>query len=170
MGCDPTKRVSTPKPSSASRTYPPNSSSPTAVTTALRVPEACGRDGDVGRAAADRLRERLYLGQRHAELLGVEVDADPPDRQQLRARLMRCTTPLELVGERFELGTSRHLPDELLAGDLALRVVADHAAAVEQHEVVTDRVGVVRVVRDEDNAHARARPLARCSGGRLPPA
>ena len=38
--------------------------------------------------------------------------------------------------------------------DLALRVVADHPAAVEEHEAVADREGVVRVVGDEDHADA----------------
>ena len=64
------------------------------------------------------------------------------------------TTPSSSWVSCIELGTARHLADELLAGDVALRVVADHAAAVEEHEVVADRVGVMRVVRDEDHADA----------------
>src|SRR5206468_9113066 len=49
-------------------------------------PETRGSDGDVRRAAADRLRKRLHPGERHAELLGVQIDAHAPDRQQLELR------------------------------------------------------------------------------------
>ena len=48
------------------------------------VAKARGGDRDVRRAAADRLREargRVPVG---ADLIAVQVDADPPDRQQLK--------------------------------------------------------------------------------------
>ena len=62
------------------------------------------------------------------------------------------------MGQRLELGTTRHGLDQLLAGDrLALELVG-HPAAVEQVEAVADHVRVVRVVGDE---HDRDPALAR---------
>ena len=43
------------------------------------------RDGDVGRAAAERLRERLHVGEPDADLLRVEVHPHPPHRDQVEA-------------------------------------------------------------------------------------
>src|SRR5512140_1721783 len=61
---------------------------------------------------------------------------------------------LELVAELLELAAAGHQPGQFLQGDLLLLVVADAAAAVEQQETVTHRVGVVRVVGDEDDPQA----------------
>ena len=60
----------------------------------------------------------------------------------------------ELVLELRQLATARHQADELLAVDLGLREVAEALAAVQDHEAVADRVGVVRVVGDEDDGDA----------------
>ena len=46
-----------------------------------------GADRDVGRGAAQGLRERRDVLERHARLLGVEVDPDPADGQQLEHQL-----------------------------------------------------------------------------------
>src|SRR5690606_21876192 len=47
------------------------------------VAEACRGDRDVRRRPPDRLAERADVAHRHAELLGVQVDRDPADRQQV---------------------------------------------------------------------------------------
>ena len=64
---------------------------------------AGGGDGDVGRAAAEVLAERLDLAQRDARLQRVDVDADPAHRQDVEhvahhpafarshSRLARCS-------------------------------------------------------------------------------
>jgi hypothetical protein len=46
--------------------------------------EPCRRDRDVGRAAAEHLPEGSDLRERDADLLGIEVDRHPADRQNLR--------------------------------------------------------------------------------------
>src|SRR5919201_5988836 len=61
---------------------------------------------------------------------------------------------LELVLELGELGAAGHQADELLLVDLALGVRPEGLAAVQDHEAVAGGVGVVRVVRDEDDAGA----------------
>ena len=58
---------------------------------------------------------------------------------------------LEFVLERLELGTAGHQPGELVDGDLVLGERAHRLAAVEDQEPVADRVGVARVVGDEDH-------------------
>ena len=68
---------------SAPRTYSPNGSSPTAVTTRRATAEPRRGDGDVRRAAADRLRERLDAGEADTLLAGVEIDADAPDGDEI---------------------------------------------------------------------------------------
>ncbi len=50
------------------------------------VTEARGGNGHVRRAAAERLRERLDLRERNADLLGVEIDADATDGDQFEVR------------------------------------------------------------------------------------
>ena len=47
------------------------------------MPEPGCRDGDVGRRSADRLDEALVVEPAGAGSVGVEVDADPADRQQV---------------------------------------------------------------------------------------
>ncbi len=47
--------------------------------------EPGARDGDVRGGAADRLRERAHVGDR-AGLLGVDVDPDPPHRDEVEGR------------------------------------------------------------------------------------
>src|SRR5689334_17654010 len=61
---------------------------------------------------------------------------------------------LEFVAEFFQFGAAGHQGGEFVAGDLALGVVAEAAAAFGEQEPVADRVGVVRVVGDEDDAEA----------------
>ena len=60
----------------------------------------------------------------------------------------------QLVGQLLQLGAAGHQAGELVPGDLVLLVVADGRAAVQQQEPVAHRVGVVRVVGDEDDAQA----------------
>src|SRR5260370_5328592 len=61
---------------------------------------------------------------------------------------------LQFVGELFEVMPAGHRLYEFFAADTGPGVVADRSAAVEDDEPVTDRVGVVGVVRDEDDAGA----------------
>src|SRR3954451_4512809 len=61
---------------------------------------------------------------------------------------------LELLLELGQLAASGHQPDELFAVDLRLLVHAETLAAVQDHEPVAHRIGVMRVVRDEDDGHA----------------
>jgi hypothetical protein len=46
-------------------------------------PQPGGRDGDVGRAATEHLPERGDVPQRGVALLGVQVDADAADGDQV---------------------------------------------------------------------------------------
>ena len=62
--------------------------------------------------------------------------------------------PRQLMAERLELGATGHHLHQLLQGHLGLGEVAHAASATQQHEPVTHRVGVVRVVGDEDDAEA----------------
>src|SRR6476619_6713125 len=61
---------------------------------------------------------------------------------------------LQLVGELGELVTTGHLPRELVEAHIAALLVEHCLAELEDDEVVADEVGVVRVVRDEDDAEA----------------
>ena len=56
-------------------------------------PEARAGDRDIRGAAAERLRERADLGQGHADLLWIEVNADPSHRDDLGARHSSSRTP-----------------------------------------------------------------------------
>ena len=67
---------------------------------------------------------------------------------------------LQLVAELFQLLAAGHHRHDLFAADLALGEGAVGAAPVEQREAVADRVGVVDVVGDEDDAET-ARPRLR---------
>src|SRR5919107_925938 len=69
------------------------------------------------------------------------------------ARLLFQLLP-ELVRQLVELGATGHHLDELVAADLTALPCALELAAVEDHEVIADRVRVMRVVADEDHAHA----------------
>ena len=70
------------------------------------------------------------------------------------ARPASTRPPLELVREVLELGAARHHLHQLVERELLLGEVAEHLPSPEDHEVVADRIGVVRVVRDEDDADA----------------
>ena len=59
---------------------------------------------------------------------------------------------LQLVAQRLELGAAGHHPDQLVERHLGPREVTHAASTTQQHEPVAHRVGVVRVVRDEDDA------------------
>src|SRR4051794_5316743 len=59
----------------------------------------------------------------------------------------------ELVLQLDELAPARHQPRQLLEVDLRLLVRPEARAAVQDHEPVPHRIGVVRVVRDEDDGH-----------------
>ena len=78
-----TQRSSTPKPRSASCRNSPNGSSPVRVIDRADAAVARGGDGHVGRAAAQVLAERLDLAQRDADLLRIDVDADPAHRDDV---------------------------------------------------------------------------------------
>src|SRR3954454_1187309 len=78
-----------------------------------------------------------------------------PAKRARRARLRRSSQlALQLMLERVELGAAGHLLDELVARDLALAPVAHQPLAIEDHEAIADRIGVMRVVGDEDHAAA----------------
>ena len=52
---------------------------------------ARGGDGHVGRAAAEELAERGHLAQRDADLLRIDVDADPAHRDDVEAHHPACS-------------------------------------------------------------------------------
>ena len=58
------------------------------------------------------------------------------------------------MGQLGELVAARHLAGELVEGDLGALLVEHRLAQLEDHEVVTHQVGVVRVVRDEHDPQA----------------
>ena len=53
---------------------------------ACGVAQARRRDRDVGRAAAEHLPEGAHIGKRDADLLRIEVDADPAHRENFACR------------------------------------------------------------------------------------
>ena len=61
---------------------------------------------------------------------------------------------LQLVGQLLQLRATGHEAGQLGHGDLVLLPVAEAAAPLEDQEAVADRVGVVRVVGDEDDPQA----------------
>src|SRR5690349_5558015 len=62
---------------------------------------------------------------------------------------------LQLVRELGQLVAAGHLAGELVEGHIGALLVEHGLPELEDHEVVADEVGVVRVVRDEDDAEAR---------------
>src|SRR4051812_17737016 len=61
---------------------------------------------------------------------------------------------LELVLELRQLAAAGHQARELLKLESRLLEDAEALAAVQDHEAVADRIGVVRVVCDEDDSDA----------------
>ena len=61
----------------------------------------------------------------------------------------------ELVRELLQLLPTSHLTRQPLEGQLAAVCIEDHPAQLEDDEVVTHQVGVVRVVGDEDDPQPR---------------
>src|SRR4051812_45713269 len=79
---------------------------------------------------------------------------------------------LQLVRELIQLRSPGHQAGEFVAGDLALGQVAQTPTPVEHQETVADRIGVVRVVGDEDDAHpavARLGDVPKDDAGLLDP-
>ena len=79
---------------------------------------------------------------------------------------------LELVRELVELRAAGHHLHELVAADLTAVPLAEQLAPVQHDEAVAHRVGVVRVVGDEDHPHpalARLRDVAQHDPGLLHP-
>src|SRR5664280_4426 len=64
----------------------------------------------------------------------------------------RDSAALKLVGQGVELGATGHLPGQFLDGDVFLLRLPQAPTPFEDQEAVTDRIGVVRVVCDEDDA------------------
>src|SRR5918995_1048635 len=77
------------------------------------------------------------------------------------------------ISSRWSMfGAAGHHLHELVAADAALVPRAHHPAAVEDHEAVADRPGVMRVVGDEDDAEptvARLHDVAQDDPGLLDP-
>ena len=63
----------------------------------------------------------------------------------------RC---LELMRQRFQVGSTGHHLDEVFQRHFFLGVVAIDGAAAQDHEVVPHRIRVVGVVGDEDHTDA----------------
>ena len=105
--------------------------------------EARRGDGDVGGRTADRLRERLRIDEAGTGLIGVEINADAADREELEGGAGGCghrvSADTDLVLELLELGAAGHQTGELGARDLVLGEVAEAVPAVEQQEAVADR-------------------------------
>src|SRR3954471_7352089 len=76
----------------------------------------------------------------------------PPPSARSHARVR--SDPLELVLELGELAAAGHQAHQLLPVDLALAERPEALAAIQDHEAVADRVGMVRVVGDEDHGDA----------------
>ena len=114
-GSVPTKRVSTrersrPAPSARSRR---TASSPTLVSTAARWPRRAAATATLVAVPPDRLAERADFPERDPQLLGVEIDADAPDGQELQAHSSRLC---ELVLELAQLGPAGHQAGQLRPG------------------------------------------------------
>src|SRR5882724_5287505 len=60
----------------------------------------------------------------------------------------------KLVFEIDEFLAAGHHLRDAVAGDVALRVGSQALAAIEHREAIRDRIGVVHIVRDEDDAQA----------------
>src|SRR5918995_299604 len=71
-------------------------------------------------------------------------------------RLVRL--PFQFVGEVLQLFAAGHHLDERLQRQIGLCEVTEHLPAAKDHEVIADRVRVMRVVTDEDHADS---PLLR---------
>ena len=76
----------------------------------------CG-NGDVGRASTYRLRERLRIHEAGIRFIGVEINADPANRDELEGGAGACghrvSADTDLVLELFELSAAGHQPGEL---------------------------------------------------------
>ncbi len=80
-----------------------------------------------------------------------------PDRSTeppLAASAAKGRDARNLLFEIAQLGAARHHGRDLLAADVALGEEAHRAAAIEEHEVVADRISVVDVVGDQDHREA----------------
>ena len=95
----------------------PNGSAPVRLIVAVRCAVAGGGDGDVGRGPAEVLAERFDLAQRHADLLRIDVHADPPHRDHVKhghhpafarshSRLATCSAAAP-SNEPFASGSTR---------------------------------------------------------------
>ena len=67
----------------------------------------------------------------------------------------------QFVTQCLQFLAAGHHREHLLAGDLGLIEGAVAAAPVEDGKTVTDRIGMVDVVRDEDDTDRRVRAPAR---------
>ena len=132
-GSTPTNRVSTPKSSSSCTATSPNGSAPTLVNTAARCPRRAAAIATLVGLPPTALLKLRAACQSGADLIAVQVDADPPDREQLqidRHLLRRGPWPrrpapwrprlisgsaraLELVAQLLELGAARHQRGQL---------------------------------------------------------
>ena len=61
----------------------------------------------------------------------------------------------QLVLELFEIGAAGHHLDQMVDRDLFLGIVAEDLAPLEDHGVISHRVGVVRVVGVEEHSDQR---------------
>src|SRR4029450_1441910 len=68
------------------------------------------------------------------------------------SKILRDRGAAELMLELLDLRATGHLFGELVAGDIRLGKVADAAPALEDDEVIAYRIGVMRIVGDEDHA------------------
>ncbi len=95
------------------------------VSTALRCPSRAAATATLVAVPPIDLTKRCGSIEAGAGLVGVEVDADPPDRQQLERRSSaaghRSLSDDDSIScsSCLELGAAGHQLDELVAGDLA---------------------------------------------------
>ena len=125
-----------------------------------RAAEARRRDGDVRRAAAERLREACgppRAARRSARDTGPR-SPDPSSARRTPAPSPGASIPRAAAPARAPSRASSSPPAIMPTRSSSRRsgagVVALHFAPAEDHEAVADRMGVVRVVGDEDHAHA----------------
>src|SRR6476619_1199983 len=66
-----------------------------------------------------------------------------------------CAFTAQFVRQRLQLVAPRHLLGQVLERDLVIRAVQLLLTPIEEHEVVTDHVRMMRVVRDEHHTESR---------------
>ena len=118
-------------------------------------PGGRGRDaeqrlGDVAAARADEAgeAENLALAQIEGNV------AEPPFERQVAHRQRDIADRHDLLGEHLRDLAPDHQPDDVVAGDVRGRVLADETAVAEHRHLIGDLEQFVHLVGDVDDALA----------------